>query len=67
MSTYPTNLKRFRLWAKAMEAGATVGRPNYGKELVRGGLTQDSVAQQPHPQRMRKRRRRRRRRAHHGD
>lgn len=29
--SYPTRLDLFRAWAKAMEQGATVKTPNYGK------------------------------------
>lgn len=29
--SYPTKLKLFKAWAKAMEEGATVDKPNYGK------------------------------------
>lgn len=31
--SYPTNLKKFRAWTKAMEQGATVRDPDYGKRL----------------------------------
>jgi len=31
--SYPTKLKLFKAWAKAMEDGATVDKPNYGKTL----------------------------------
>jgi len=36
MDKYPTKLKLFKAWAKAMEEGATVDRPNYGKSHTRG-------------------------------
>lgn len=29
MPDYPTKLRNFKAWAKAMEEGATVGRPAY--------------------------------------
>lgn len=31
--SYPKRLKDFKAWAKAMEEGATVDRPSYGKTL----------------------------------
>jgi len=31
MADYPSKLKNFKAWAKAMEEGATVGRPSYGQ------------------------------------
>lgn len=34
--SHPSNLKKFRAWAKAMEQGATVGKPDYGKSLKSG-------------------------------
>jgi len=30
MSSYPSRLKEFKKWAKAMEEGAKVGNPAYG-------------------------------------
>lgn len=32
--SYPTKLKLFKAWAKAMEQGATVSHPDYGKALA---------------------------------
>lgn len=32
--SYPTRLKLFKSWAKAMEQGATVDKPDYGKTLT---------------------------------
>jgi len=32
--SYPTQLKLFKAWSKAMEQGATVGKPDYGKTLT---------------------------------
>lgn len=29
MSSYPKQLRLFKAWAKAMEAGASVGNPSY--------------------------------------
>jgi len=37
--THPKDVKRFKAWAKAMEEGATVDKPNYGKGLGRAKLT----------------------------
>jgi len=31
--SYPKDVTRFMAWAKAMVAGATVDKPNYGKTL----------------------------------
>jgi hypothetical protein len=33
---WPSKLKLFRLWAKAMEQGAKMDTPDYGKQLTRG-------------------------------
>jgi len=33
--SYPKDVKRFKQWARAMEEGATVDKPNYGKKLGR--------------------------------
>jgi len=48
--SYPTRLRLFKAWAKAMEQGAQVAKPDYGK--TRTGS---------HPQRRRKPRKRKRR------
>lgn len=50
MSSYPSKLKQFRAWAKAMEQGAQVGNPDYSSS---GKMSSTSG---------RKRRRKRRRR-----
>lgn len=31
--THPSRLDIFRAWAKAMELGAIVGKPNYGNKI----------------------------------
>jgi len=59
MDKYPTKLKLFKAWAKAMEEGATVDRPNYGKTSA-GPSVKQRLRKRPrrrrstHPQRMRK-------------
>lgn len=53
--SYPTKLHLFRKWAKAMEEGATVDRPDYGKK----GRTTRTGSSLKHPHRMRRRHRRR--------
>lgn len=37
--SYPTRLKLFKAWAKAMEMGATVDKPNYSKKSWLGKKT----------------------------
>lgn len=52
--SYPTKLHLFRKWAKAMEEGATVDRPDYGKK----GKTTRTGSSPKHPRRMQRRRKR---------
>lgn len=51
--SYPTKLHLFKKWAKAMEEGATVDKPDYGKK---GKMTRRGSSQK-HPRRMRRRKR----------
>lgn len=55
--SYPTDVKKFILWTKAMVAGATVKQPNYGKSSKSG---------KPPQVRRRKRRYRRRKKRSEG-
>lgn len=57
---YPKNLSKFRAWTKAMEANATVGTPDYGKQASKGISTQNSSKSF---MKRRKRRRRKRKKA----
>jgi len=58
--SYPTKLKLFKAWAKAMEEGATVDRPNYGK-TARARTRTGSVRQRPRINRSTSARRRKKR------
>lgn len=51
---YPKQLKLFKAWARAMEEGSTVDKPNYGKSR-----TAISKMTRPRKRPGRKRRRRR--------
>lgn len=55
---HPKTLKLFRAWAKAMEEGAIVGNPDYGKKSYRGTHRKGRTGANTHPRRMRKRRKR---------
>jgi len=55
--SYPRTLKLFKAWAKAMEEGATVDKPNYGKSLTR--LSKSTRPARRWPRKLRRRRRRR--------
>jgi len=56
--SYPTKLKLFKAWAKAMEEGATVDRPNYGKTTSPSIATSGRATGRKHNRkRLRKRKR----------
>jgi len=57
--SYPTRLKLFKAWAKAMEEGATVDKPDYGKNA---GTTKRTPKFRMKSRRKRRRNRRRSRR-----
>jgi len=62
--SHPSRLDLFKAWAKAMEAGATVDKPNYGKTQAGPKTTQRRPRgtrrrRSTHPRRMRQRKMRR--------
>lgn len=59
---YPKDVVRFTAWAKAMVAGATVDKPNYGKTRSGSGTTRKASRA-----RRRSRRRRFKRRKNNAD
>jgi len=54
MAEYPTKLRNFKAWSKAMEEGAIVGKPSYGRTRT-GSRKATSHKSRKHPRRMRKR------------
>lgn len=56
MSSYPSRVKRFTLWSKAMVQGATVGNPDYDSSRS------ETISRKP----VKAKRRRRRRKKNHG-
>jgi len=56
--TYPSKLKLFKAWAKAMEDGANVDKPNYGKTQSGSQMARPRSRRlgrrRTHPRRMRK-------------
>jgi len=52
MTTYPSRVKRFTQWSKAMVEGATVGNPDYSR------TTKNRLSKPKRAKRKRKRRKR---------
>jgi len=57
MADYPSRLKMFKAWAKAMEEGAVVGTPMYPKGSSPSGKTQSGRRKRPRRRRFTRRRR----------
>lgn len=56
MTTYPRKKSTFDLWAKAMVAGATVDKPDYGKKTRWSPTTNKQSTRNARRRRMKKKR-----------